>query len=66
MLLQQNIEESTPATTELDPFLSSHPRQESADSGLEMGTTYSLPHTPEDILSSVDDLDSGLFNQGTY
>lgn len=55
---------------ELDPFLSGpmgnpsksnansdfHSRQESADSGLGMGTSsYSLPNTPEDFLSPMDD-----------
>lgn len=42
----------------MDPFLSGltdHSRQESADSGLGMGTCYSLPHTPEDFLASMDD-----------
>lgn len=45
-------------TNDLDPFLScsssnvDHSRQESADSGLGMGNNYSLPHTPEDFLSS--------------
>ncbi|XP_039290450.1 transcriptional coactivator YAP1 [Nilaparvata lugens] len=40
----------------VDPFLSGltdHSRQESADSGLGLGTSYSLPHTPEDFLSSM-------------
>ncbi|CAH1708884.1 transcriptional coactivator YAP1 [Aphis gossypii] len=43
---------------DLDPFLScssssvDHSRQESADSGLGLGNNYSLPHTPEDFLSS--------------
>ena len=32
-----------------------HARQESADSGLGMGGSYSLPHTPEDFLTSMDD-----------
>ncbi|ODN04606.1 Transcriptional coactivator YAP1 [Orchesella cincta] len=53
---------------ELDPFLSGstmgnpstpssdfHSRQESADSGLGMGNSYSLPNTPEDFLSTMDD-----------
>jgi len=53
---------------ELDPFLSGsmgnpstpssdfHSRQESADSGLGMGnSSYSLPNTPEDFLSTMDD-----------
>ncbi|CAG9855245.1 unnamed protein product [Phyllotreta striolata] len=42
----------------MDPFLSSltdHSRQESGDSGLGMGTTYSMPHTPEDFLTNMDD-----------
>ncbi|CAH0727382.1 unnamed protein product, partial [Brenthis ino] len=45
----------------LDPFLSGltdHQRQESADSGLGMAVTqssYSMPHTPEDFLTSMDD-----------
>ncbi|CAG9137181.1 unnamed protein product [Plutella xylostella] len=44
----------------IDPFLSGltdHQRQESADSGLGMAVTqsYSMPHTPEDFLSSMDD-----------
>ncbi|XP_026759281.1 transcriptional coactivator yorkie isoform X3 [Galleria mellonella] len=50
------------ANTELslDPFLSGltdHQRQESADSGLGMGVaqSYSMPHTPEDFLASMDD-----------
>lgn len=43
----------------LDPFLSGltdHSRQESADSGLGMGTTYSMPHTPEDFLANIDNV----------
>lgn len=49
------------STTEvaMDPFLSGineqHARQESADSGLGLGTAYSLPHTPEDFLANLDD-----------
>ncbi|XP_059050882.1 WW domain-containing transcription regulator protein 1-like isoform X3 [Achroia grisella] len=50
------------ANTELslDPFLSGltdHQRQESADSGLGMGVpqSYSMPHTPEGFLASMDD-----------
>ncbi|XP_022901308.1 transcriptional coactivator YAP1-A isoform X2 [Onthophagus taurus] len=43
---------------QMDPFLSSfteHTRQESADSGLGMGTTLSMPQTPEDFLENIDD-----------
>lgn len=44
----------------LDPFLSGltdHQRQESADSGLGMAVpqSYSMPHTPEDFLATMDD-----------
>lgn len=44
----------------LDPFLSGltdHQRQESADSGLGMAgpQSYSMPHTPEDFLATMDD-----------
>ncbi|XP_058794501.1 transcriptional coactivator YAP1 isoform X1 [Phymastichus coffea] len=43
----------------MDPFLSGineqHARQESADSGLGLGSAYSLPHTPEDFLANLDD-----------
>jgi protein yorkie len=51
-------------TTGIDPFLGGtngqlnndcHSRQESADSGLGLGPNYSLPHTPEDFLSNIDD-----------
>lgn len=42
-------------TTGMDPFLGNsdcHSRQESADSGLGMGPSYSMPHTPEGLLNS--------------
>nr|XP_018900896.1 PREDICTED: transcriptional coactivator YAP1-A-like [Bemisia tabaci] len=51
-----------------DPFLSGltdHSRQESADSGLGMGNNYSLPHTPEDFLNTVDDNMDGVSEGGT-
>lgn len=61
--------------TRTDPFLSAagvlatapveHSRQESADSGLGLGANnYSLPHTPEDFLASIDDNMDGV--SGTY
>lgn len=54
----------------LDPFLSGltdHSRQESADSGLGMGTTYSMPHTPEDFLANIDNvMDNMDCASGTY
>ncbi|CAH0562137.1 unnamed protein product [Brassicogethes aeneus] len=46
------------SSSPMDPYLSSytdHSRQESGDSGLGMGNTYSLPHTPEDYLANMDD-----------
>jgi len=52
-------------TSGVDPFLGQggntdfHTRQESADSGLGgMGTSYSLPRTPEDYLGNVDEMES--------
>ncbi|CAG2170780.1 unnamed protein product [Oppiella nova] len=56
------------ASTGIDPFLSGnnsafnndcHSRQESADSGLGLGSNYSLPHTPEDFLNIEDALNTG-------
>ncbi|XP_059483262.1 transcriptional coactivator YAP1 isoform X2 [Neocloeon triangulifer] len=52
--------------TGMDPFLSSltdHSRQESADSGLGMGTGYSLPQTPDDFLSMDDNMDNMDINE---
>lgn len=48
----------------IDPFLGGssgalndgHSRQESGDSGLGLGPSYSLPHTPEDYLSNIEDV----------
>ncbi|XP_035217638.1 transcriptional coactivator YAP1-A-like isoform X2 [Stegodyphus dumicola] len=55
-----------PVSTSLDSFLEGgtdfHSRQESADSGLGLGTNYSLPHTPEDFLSNMDDVDDRQSN----
>lgn len=47
-------------TTAGDTFITTtdiHTRQESADSGLGLGTNYSLPHTPEDFLASMEDVE---------
>uniref|UniRef100_A0A2S2NBW4 Yorkie n=1 Tax=Schizaphis graminum TaxID=13262 RepID=A0A2S2NBW4_SCHGA len=55
---QDLMSRSGHTNNDLDPFLScssssvDHSRQESADSGLGLGNNYSLPHTPEDFLSS--------------
>ncbi|XP_021937266.1 transcriptional coactivator YAP1 isoform X2 [Zootermopsis nevadensis] len=51
----------------MDPFLSGltdHSRQESADSGLGMCNSYSLPHTPEDFLANMDDNMDGVSEGG--
>lgn len=51
---------TTVVTTAADPFITTtdiHTRQESADSGLGLGTNYSLPHTPEDFLASMEDVE---------
>ncbi|XP_064614999.1 transcriptional coactivator YAP1-like isoform X2 [Liolophura sinensis] len=57
--------QSSEMTSATDPFLGqstnpdNHARQESADSGLGgMGTSYSLPRTPEDFLRNVDEMDT--------
>jgi protein yorkie len=66
--LGQAMQSSCSATgAGVDPFLGqgnsnttleSHVRQNSADSGLGgMGTTYSLPRSPEDYLSNVDEME---------
>ncbi|XP_035224693.1 transcriptional coactivator YAP1-like [Stegodyphus dumicola] len=45
--------------TSIDPFLGGdsdfHSRQESGDSGLGLGTNYSLPNTPEDYLMGMEE-----------
>ncbi|XP_054714834.1 transcriptional coactivator YAP1-like [Uloborus diversus] len=43
-------------SSSVDPFLGDfHSRQESGDSGLSLGTNYSLPNTPEDYLMGMDE-----------
>ncbi|GIY35361.1 hypothetical protein CDAR_446021 [Caerostris darwini] len=55
-----------PVSTSLDSFLEGgtdfHSRQESADSGLGLGPNYSLPHTPEDFLNNLDDIEDRQSN----
>ncbi|XP_065214521.1 WW domain-containing transcription regulator protein 1-like isoform X3 [Planococcus citri] len=74
-LRQQEIRqhESIMNRTRTDPFLTAaglmtapveHSRQESADSGLGLGNNYSLPHTPEDFLASIDDNMDGVSEGG--
>ncbi|XP_022248443.1 transcriptional coactivator YAP1-like isoform X2 [Limulus polyphemus] len=49
-------------TSGIDPFLGSsnqHARQGSEDSGLGLGTNYSVPHTPENFLGSLEDVMDG-------
>ncbi|XP_026676820.1 transcriptional coactivator YAP1-like [Diaphorina citri] len=70
IIRQQAIIQSTTdgATTVLDPFLSSladHSRQKSDDSGLGMGSNYSVPATPEDFLSTMDDNMDGVSEGGS-
>ena len=58
---QELMFRQSPADAAMDPFLSrineQHARQESADSGLGLGSAYSLPHTPEDFLDIDDNMD---------
>ncbi|XP_015595189.1 transcriptional coactivator YAP1 [Cephus cinctus] len=62
MLRQSNTDAA------MDPFLpginEQHARQESADSGLGLGSAYSLPHTPEDFLANIDDNMDGTSEGG--
>lgn len=76
IMRQQGMLVRQPSTTDLppgansagmDPFLSGltdHSRQESADSGLGMCNSYSLPHTPEDFLTNMDDNMDGVSEGG--
>jgi len=65
MMLRQSTTDAV-----MDPFLSGiseqHARQESADSGLGLGSGYSLPQTSDDFLNIDENMDgtsgkSGLF-----
>ncbi|KAG8186525.1 hypothetical protein JTE90_023953 [Oedothorax gibbosus] len=71
LLLRQSLGEklslaASPPATDIDSFLEGatdfHSRQESADSGLGLGPNYSLPHTPEDFLSNLDDMEDRTSN----
>ncbi|KAL5004654.1 hypothetical protein ScPMuIL_018110 [Solemya velum] len=67
------ISQASEMTSITDPFLGSdhHSRQESTDSGLGgmgTGTNYTLPRTPEDFLSNVDEMETqdGGHKQGDF
>ncbi|GLH15331.1 Uncharacterized protein GBIM_19800 [Gryllus bimaculatus] len=68
MMRQSTIDMPPGATAGMDPFLSGvtdHSRQESTDSGLSMGgTSYSLSHTPEEFLATMDDNMDGVSEGG--
>ncbi|EFX70433.1 hypothetical protein DAPPUDRAFT_328360 [Daphnia pulex] len=53
--LQQEQDRLRQRQQEIIAMMERETRQESADSGLGMGGSYSLPHTPEDFLASMDD-----------
>lgn len=76
MMMRHSLNDGQGANTNIDPFLASgqpgetHNRQESADSGLGMGSNFNLGSIPEDMgLETMDtaDLDTTLTesNQGT-
>lgn len=68
MRQQELMLRDAPSSGLVDPFLSSltdHSRQESADSGLGLGNSYSLPQTPDDFLSNIDDNMDGVSEGGT-
>ena len=69
MMMRHSLSEGTPGHTSIDPFLGqgnpgeAHNRQESADSGLGMGSNFNLGSIPEDMgLENMDtaDLDTTL------
>jgi len=72
MMMRHSLNEGAPAHTNIDPFLAGethHNKQESADSGLGMGSNFNLGSIPEDMgLENMDtaDLDTTLTegNQG--
>ncbi|XP_032682603.1 transcriptional coactivator YAP1-like isoform X3 [Odontomachus brunneus] len=68
IMRQQELMLRQSTTDAMDPFLSGineqHARQESADSGLGLGSAYSLPHTPEDFLANIDDNMDGTSDGG--
>jgi len=69
MMMRHSLSDGTPGHTSIDPFLGqgnpgeAHNRQESADSGLGMGSNFNLGSIPEDMgLENMDtaDLDTTL------
>ena len=77
MMMRHSLNDGQGANTNIDPFLASgqpgetHNRQESADSGLGMGSNFNLGSIPEDMgLETMDtaDLDTTLTesNQVTH
>lgn len=72
MMMRHSLNDGVPGHTNIDPFLSGethHNKQESADSGLGMGSNFNLGSIPEDMgLETMDtaDLDTTLTegNQG--
>ncbi|TSK53636.1 WW domain-containing transcription regulator protein 1 [Bagarius yarrelli] len=55
------VNQGTIPTSSSDPFLNSgpyHSREQSTDSGLGLGC-YSIPTTPEDFLSNMEEMDTG-------
>ena len=70
MMMRHSLSDGTAvsAHTNIDPFLGGeHPRQESADSGLGMGSNFNLGSIPEDMgLENMDtaDLDTTLTEGG--
>lgn len=67
MMLRQS---TTPQDAAMDPFLSGineqHARQESADSGLGLGSAYSLPQTSDDFLNIDENMDGTSGKSGPF
>lgn len=65
MMLRQSTTDAV-----MDPFLSGineqHARQESADSGLGLGSAYSLPQASDDFLNIDENMDSTSGKSGSF
>ena len=64
MMLRQSTTDAV-----MDPFLSGineHARQESADSGLGLGSAYSLPQTSDDFLNIDENMDGTSGKSGPF
>lgn len=68
--LQQEMMRQSTTDVAMDPFLSGineqHARQESADSGLGLGSAYSLPQASDDFLNIDENMDGTSGKSGPF